>query len=690
MEGARILSEKASKEDPQSLKSRLSALLRDRFGLKEFRPGQEPVCATLAQGQDVLLVMPTGAGKSLCYQLPGIARGATTLVISPLLALIEDQVGSLKRAGFKAERIHSGCTRDASREVCRQYLAGELDFLFIAPERLAVPGFPQLLARRPLGLIAIDEAHCISQWGHDFRPDYRLLGERLTALRPAPAIALTATATPIVQKDICAQLGFKDEARFVLGFRRSNIGILAHELPPAERPDAIAAILGDRARVPAIVYAPTRKKADEIAGFLAPKLKCKSYHAGMGADAREAVQSAFLDGHIDVIVATVAFGMGIDKPNVRTVIHAAVPGSVEGYYQEIGRAGRDGLPSTAVLLHSYADQRTHEFFLDVNYPEPDELAKVYAQLKLTPISKEGLRSSLGRMEDEAFERCLEQLWVHRGALMDPEENVIRGDMAWKKAYVAQRTQKQAQLQKMLEFAGATRCRMRMLVSHFGDQNDSGIDCGACDRCDASLFADYLPSRGLSQSEIGTVKQILAILEGEGAVAAGRLFSGVTEAYPRLARGQFEQLINLLASEKWLDVIQESFEKDGKQIPYRKLRLTSLGRSAQAEDISALSTHAQSAGSAPKRRERAKTIRRSSPSSETPRGFETLRAWRLEKARARGVPAFRIMSDRVLIAICERSPRSPEDLLEVSGFSQKALASFGDEILKALGESLGRL
>src|SRR5579863_9800504 len=359
-------------------------LLQSVFGFAGFRANQERVCDAAIGGRDLLLAMPTGAGKSLCYQLPAIARGGTALVISPLISLMEDQAAKLAGLGFRVARIHSGLDRAAARRACVDYLEGELQFLFIAPERLRVPGFPEMLAKRRLALIAIDEAHCISQWGHDFRPDYRMIGPHLPALRgapdAAPVIALTATATPTVQADILSQLGMVRPAKFIHGFRRDNLAIEVVEVPMPQRAGVISNLLASPARRPAIVYATSRKNSEVLSEQLSCTMRAAAYHAGLDAGIREHVQTAFQAGELEVVVATIAFGMGIDKANIRTVIHAGLPATLEGYYQEIGRAGRDGAKSRTYLMHSYADQRTQDFFLAKDYPPVLHLEMVFRAL----------------------------------------------------------------------------------------------------------------------------------------------------------------------------------------------------------------------------------------------------------------------------------------------------------------------
>ena len=340
------LKAKPEKLRPEDAKSLLKAALQDNFGYSTFRPYQEDICNDVACGSDVLLVMPTGAGKSLCYQLPGIVRKGTTLVISPLIALIEDQVLKLIDHGLKADRIHSHRSPEESRQACRNYLNGSLDFLFIAPERLGLPGFVSLLTKRIPALIAIDEAHCISQWGHDFRPAYRMLGERLAPFKDAPTIAVTATATPLVQEDILQELGITKEARqHICGFRRDNIAIGIKNVKPSQRFKTLLQFLSRRKNRPCIVYTTSRKMTEQVAKQLAEKkIRADAYHAGLSPTTRKQIQERFNADLTDTLVATVAFGMGIDKSNIRSVVHLGLPSSIESYYQEIGRAGRDGHP----------------------------------------------------------------------------------------------------------------------------------------------------------------------------------------------------------------------------------------------------------------------------------------------------------------------------------------------------------
>ena len=577
----------------------LRDLLRESFGFPDFRPYQEAVCRSATIGRDLLLVMPTGAGKSLCYQLPGIARGGTTLVVSPLIALMEDQAAKLTSQGFRAERIHSGRSRAESRQVCIDYLAGRLDFLFIAPERLRVPGFPEMLAKRTPSLIAIDEAHCISQWGHDFRPDYRMLGQRLPLLRPAPIVALTATATPEVQDDIVAQLGLLSAKRFIHGFRRDNLAIEVVEMGPGERPDAVASLLADSARRPAIVYAATRKSAEELASVLGRKLAA-AYHAGMDTSERDRTQAAFLSGKLEIIVATTAFGMGIDKSDVRTIVHAALPASLEGYYQEIGRAGRDGKPSVAILLHSFVDRKTHAFFHERDYPDPEVLESIHSRLTKKPTDSDKLRKKV-RIDAETFEKALEKLTIHGGAEVSIEGDVTRGASTWEKPYVAQRAHKLAALEVMAGFAASNDCRMVHMIRHFGDQEDTGALCGLCDvcapdRCIARRF------REPSHAEVSAIARILDALTRGDEQATGRLHR---ETFPNDAidRRSFEHLLGGLVRAGLVTVTEATFQKGGESIRYQRASLTAEGR-LRGDDVAGVAIPREptrrAKGAAPKR------------------------------------------------------------------------------------------
>lgn len=358
--------------------SHLEKVLRSRFGYPAFRDGQSGICAHVASGEDALVVMPTGAGKSLCYQLPALARGGTTLVVSPLLALMKDQVDALCEKGIRAVAINSTLSSDERRQALRGVINGDYELVYVAPERFG-DHFLRRLRDADIRLLAIDEAHCLSQWGHDFRPDYLRLGRVRKALGDVATVALTATATPEVQDDILRTLGIPDARRFIKGFDRHN---LALEVIAAGRDKDKLALLPDLvAQSPALVYCATRKNVEKVTASLRSSgVPAGMYHAGLDNSERVAVQDAFMAGRVPVVVATNAFGMGVDKDDVRTIVHWELPGTVEAYYQEIGRAGRDGKPSRVVLLFRDGDRRTQEFFIQMAHPAAVLVRAVYERL----------------------------------------------------------------------------------------------------------------------------------------------------------------------------------------------------------------------------------------------------------------------------------------------------------------------
>ncbi len=665
-----------------------ASLLRDAFGYASFRPNQEAVCQAVIEGRDVLLVMPTGSGKSLCYQLPGVARGGTTLVISPLIALMEDQVAKLKEKNLAVERIHSGRDRGASRQACIDYLNGTLQFLFIAPERLRVPGFPEMLAKRKPSLVAIDEAHCISQWGHDFRPDYRMLGQHLPHFRPAPVIALTATATPLVQNDIAEQLGLNTPARFIHGFRRANIAVEIVEVPPSERAELARELLQDAARRPAIVYVPTRREADSFAAELKQDFPAASYHAGLESARRKQVQTAFLGGELQVIVATIAFGMGIDKPDIRTVIHTALPGSLEAYYQEVGRAGRDGAPSRAILMHAYADRFTHDFFFDRDYPDVAVLEQIFGRLSSGALPKDTLKAMV-RIDPDIFDKALEKLWIHGGALIDPAENVSRGAEGWRELYLAQAEHKLAQIEQMMRYAEANECRMMGLVRHFGDYEDAHDRCGICDFCapEECIAQSFRPA---DDSERKSAGRIVGALKKAGRKSTGRLHSEVFSDYS-LDRDSCEQILGGMARAGWVELTEASFEQDGRRIEYRLAGLTAAGRALDESAIPQFEMKLEIEAPRKRRKKARKKQKAAAPKNASPKVAaapstaveQALRDWRLAEARRRSVPAFRILTDRALQAIAAEKPASIRELLQIPGVGPSQAEQYGAQIFRIL-------
>jgi ATP-dependent DNA helicase RecQ len=701
--------------NPQDLLDTLQSV----FGFRGFRANQEAVCQAAVAGRDLLLVMPTGSGKSLCYQLPAVAMGGTALVISPLISLMEDQVAKLAALRLRVARIHSGLDRAASRQTCIDYLQGNLQFLFIAPERLRVPGFGEMLAKRKPVLVAIDEAHCISQWGHDFRPDYRTLGQYLPALRPAPMLAMTATATPRVQADIAEQLGMSAPALFIHGFRRDNLAIEVVAVPVPDRPRAIGSLLAGRERRPAIVYAPSRKTAERLAEELSRMVPSAAYHAGLDAATRDRVQTAFQAGELEVVVATIAFGMGIDKADVRTVIHAGLPATLEGYYQEIGRAGRDGKPSRTFLMHSYADQKTHDFLLGRDYPPSGNLQLVFDALKPQSQSMDELRSgsSLG---NEEFDKAIEKLEIHGGAKVDFSGNVTVGGPGWKKTYNAQAQFRAEQFDKVLRFTTSGDCRMAALVRHFGDVDDADKLCNICDACDPA-GAVLRQFRTATVTELAMAHKIIDDLRPIDSKAAGTLQRSL-DPNGRLTRLEFDGILDALARMRLIEMEDAEWVKDGKVMRFRKARLTEAGfdvqRNAPLQLLIGDGIVEEFRGMAqappPKRAAAVRmpvahvqgiltpepigaASRAKSPeaatielSAEGEALAARLKAWRAAEATRLGVPAFVVLHDRTLRALAQSRPANPNQMLAISGMGPVKVERFGEAILTLCRSANGNL
>jgi ATP-dependent DNA helicase RecQ len=621
-----------------------------RLGYELFRPGQREAIETILSVGRLLLVAPTGGGKSLTYQLPALLLPGTTLVISPLVALMNDQVQALEARGVSATFLASTLDGAEVRKRMARLVAGQFSLVYVAPERLVFEGFRGLLRGLSVPLVAVDEAHCISEWGHDFRPEYMEIGGLLSELPGARVLACTATATPIVRDEILSRLNLPaDTPQHVHGFARPNLHLRANDADDAadrhaQVDDLLAEALGGpgAARGLAIVYAPTRRGAEEEAGRLAQRgWRAEVYHAGLGPDRREAAQRAFLEGRTEVMVATNAFGMGIDRPDVRAVVHLAPPGSIESYYQEVGRAGRDGAEAFGLLLVSPSDMPLRRRLLEGDAPSEAVLAH-----------KWGLFLELLR-------------WAEGGS-----------------------------------------CRHDAILRYFGDEGEILDGCGKCDVCEA-LQEEGTGSEDSTLVVRKALSAVARIHRRFGLQAAVHLLRGDSD--PRLSRagldktptfgtlGQYsdrwlQRLLRRCVTAGWVD-----FTPGDRPVAV----LTESGRSVMKAERPARLLLPRAEGLWPQRPRRSdpRGSAKPRPPGGTAEGafdltreatalFEALRAHRLAVARGQGVPPYVVASDRTLREMATLRPRTIGALMAVHGIGPAKADRYGTGFLEVIARGAG--
>ncbi|MFA7668748.1 MAG: DNA helicase RecQ [Burkholderiaceae bacterium] len=596
-------------------------ILQRVFGYESFRGEQQAVIETLLAGDDALVLMPTGGGKSLCYQIPALLRPGTGIVVSPLIALMQDQVDALRELGVSAAYLNSSQDWREAREVERQMLDGELDLLYVAPERLLTDRCMELLKRSRISLFAIDEAHCVSQWGHDFRPEYLGLSALHEHWPDVPRIALTATATGTTREEIARRLSLEGAAHFVSSFDRPNILYRIVEKNEVKR-QLLSFIREDHLGDSGIVYCLSRSRVEDMAAFLSQNgVPALAYHAGMDAAVRASHQARFLREEGLVMTATIAFGMGVNKPDVRFVAHVDLPKSVEGYYQETGRAGRDGEPATAWMAYGLQDVVQQRRMIDES--NGDEQFKRRSGRQLDAM--------LGLCETVDCRR--QQLLAYFGQTIGPCGNCdtcLAPPESWDGTVAAQ----------------------KLLSAIFRLWRERGQRYGA------GHIIDIL--RGKTTPRVREHGHDSLSVFGVGADLSDQAWRGVLRQL--LAKG----------------LVTVDFEGHG------TLLLTEQSRSVLKGEIT-LMLRREAPSAARSTRSRRQVSADAVLEPEDQERFEALRAWRADVAREHGVPAYVIFHDATLREVARRNPRSLDELSHVHGVGARKLEAYGDALLECVAE-----